>query len=412
MMAIRTGAVRALMAGLLLMAAAAAPAVAQTPEGTEITNTATVSYTDANGNTYADVSASVTVTVGFQAGVSVAGGEADTPAPGTSGDMTFTITNVGNGTDTLQVAVTNSNSSVMDVTGYQVGGTTYGTLAELNTALAPMGVAAGTDLVITVLYDVSAGTGGQTASFALTAASHRDAGIGDASAGSTGTVSPSETLGVTVTPDAQVVEQLPSNGTVYEQTFTITNNGTGPETFDLAATGGAMVTIGGILVGGSAATEIEIAAGASEDVVVEYEVAAGAAGTTEDVELSATAQSDGAVTDAGSITVERVSAALTITKRALDGERSAQVTAILPGQYIEYEITVTNGGTSPAEDVVVTDELDSDFVTYVSSENTGGAWTPISTSTNGDGNTVVTATLADPLAAGASATFYVRVQVD
>ena len=55
----------------VLLAFAAAPAMAQTPtaENTVITNTATVSYTDANGNTYTPVDASVSVTVGFQAGV-------------------------------------------------------------------------------------------------------------------------------------------------------------------------------------------------------------------------------------------------------------------------------------------------------------------------------------------------------
>ena len=411
MMAIRSSAVRALMMGLLLVAAAAVPAAAQTPEGTEITNTATVSYTDANGNTYDNVSASVTVTVGFQAGVDVAGGEADTPEPGTLADMLFTITNIGNGTDSLQVATTNSNPSVMNVTGYGFNGTTYGTLAELNAVLAVTGVAAGSSIAITVAYDVPAGTGGQTATYQLTATSERDAGIGNASAADAGMVSPSETLGVAVTPDAEAVQQLPSNGAVYQHTFTITNNGTGPETFDLSAAGGTMVTVAQILVGGSAATEVEIAAGMSQDVVVEYQVSTGAAGTSEGLVLTAEAQSDASVTDTGSITVERVAAALVITKTAWNDGRSAEVTEILPGQYIDYEITVTNNGSSPAESVVVTDELDSDFVSYVSSENTGSAWTPITAIVNGDGNTVVTATLAAPLAPAASATFYVRVRV-
>ena len=44
---------------------------AQTPEGTVITNTATATYTDANTNSYAAVSGSVNVTVGFLPGVAV-----------------------------------------------------------------------------------------------------------------------------------------------------------------------------------------------------------------------------------------------------------------------------------------------------------------------------------------------------
>ena len=39
-------------------------AKAQTPEGTVITNTATVTFTDANANTYSPVVASASVTVG------------------------------------------------------------------------------------------------------------------------------------------------------------------------------------------------------------------------------------------------------------------------------------------------------------------------------------------------------------
>ena len=54
--------------------ASATNLLAQTPtlEGTTITNTATASWTDANGNTYTPVSASASVIVGFLAGPDVA----------------------------------------------------------------------------------------------------------------------------------------------------------------------------------------------------------------------------------------------------------------------------------------------------------------------------------------------------
>src|SRR3982750_2965590 len=96
-------------AGFVVFAAAAllvGKAAAQTPEGTVITNTATVTYTDANSNSYAPVSGQVSVTVGFTAGVSVtANTPSPTPAsPSTANQLTFTVTNAGNGTDSVTIS--------------------------------------------------------------------------------------------------------------------------------------------------------------------------------------------------------------------------------------------------------------------------------------------------------------------
>src|SRR5438093_5125086 len=60
---------RSLVLAALALVAVAGKALAQTPEGTVITNTATATYTDANNNPYSAVSGSVSVTVGFKAGV-------------------------------------------------------------------------------------------------------------------------------------------------------------------------------------------------------------------------------------------------------------------------------------------------------------------------------------------------------
>ena len=64
-----------------------------TPEGTVITNTATATYTDANSNSYAAVSGSVNVTVGFLPGVAVtANTPSQTPASPSTGDyLTYTV---------------------------------------------------------------------------------------------------------------------------------------------------------------------------------------------------------------------------------------------------------------------------------------------------------------------------------
>ncbi|HLG05379.1 MAG TPA: hypothetical protein VI383_04445, partial [Gemmatimonadales bacterium] len=75
-----------LLGSLSLLGGGAAAVRAQTPEGTVITNTATVSFTDANGNSYTPVSASVNVTVAFQAGIDLTGSASVAPASPSTAD--------------------------------------------------------------------------------------------------------------------------------------------------------------------------------------------------------------------------------------------------------------------------------------------------------------------------------------
>src|SRR4030081_1063165 len=127
-------AVGAIMLFTSLVTAQSASAQA-TPEGTVITNQATASWTDANNNTYTSVNASVSVTVGFTAGITTTSAAIVTPAsPSTSNNLNFTITNAGNGTDTIGT-VTTSAAAGLTITGYKIGATSYGTLAALNAAL-------------------------------------------------------------------------------------------------------------------------------------------------------------------------------------------------------------------------------------------------------------------------------------
>src|SRR2546427_6234098 len=159
----------------MALLAVATEARAQTPEGTVITNTATATYTDANGNAYAPVTGSVSVTVGFKAGVTVT---ANTPnpaaaSPSVADTMTFTVANVGNGTDSMTISDGISVAGVITVTCYRHGAATYGTLAALNGALARVGIAQGGSIVIKVVFDVASGKGGITTVYTLTSTSRR-----------------------------------------------------------------------------------------------------------------------------------------------------------------------------------------------------------------------------------------------
>src|ERR1700720_1557680 len=82
---------------VLFAALTAVPANAQTPEGTVIRSIATVSFTDANSNTYASLADTVNVTVGFVAGANVIAGAATVgpAAPSTNDTLSFQVANIG-----------------------------------------------------------------------------------------------------------------------------------------------------------------------------------------------------------------------------------------------------------------------------------------------------------------------------
>src|SRR5437016_10372668 len=208
-----------LVLAALALVALAGRALAQTPEGTVIPNTATATYHDANNNPSAAVSGSVSVTVGFKAGVSVT---ANTPSPSsaspsTADTMTFTVANAGNGTDSMTISENISVAGVITVTGYRYGATTYGTLAALNTALSSVGIAQGGSITLKIVYNVASGQGGVSTVYTLTANSRRT----PATSGSAfSTITPATTYGVATTPDGgQNVQQLPGNG--YSFTFSV-----------------------------------------------------------------------------------------------------------------------------------------------------------------------------------------------
>jgi uncharacterized repeat protein (TIGR01451 family) len=398
----------ALAAALVAPLALAGRANAQTPtpEGTVITNTATASYTDANGNTYSNVTASASVTVGFAAGVDAASPATVTPAsPSTGNTLAFTVTNTGNGTDSTNVAF--SVPSGVTVTGYTVGGTTYTTLAELNAALSGTPVTQGSTVTITVTYTVAPGKGGSTLPLTMTAHSLRTPATQDPT---TTSINPPVAAAVSVTPDNGTASRLPSNGTQYSETFTVTNNGNATDNFTLAGgTSGGTLTL--VSVNGTAGTgsSVSLAAGASASVTVVYTVANGAAaGTTAPLGLTATSTNSASVSDPGSFTITVVKAQLGMTKGVYKDDQTTPINnttdRVLPGQYIQYKVAVTNSGTAAAQTISVSDPLPGE-VTYVSASGDAAGWTISSASGT------VTASLSGTLAAGATRYFWIRVQV-
>jgi uncharacterized repeat protein (TIGR01451 family) len=372
-----------------------------------ITNTATVSFTDANSNTYASVQASVNVTVGFQAGIDVTAGAATaSPAsPSTDNDLTFDIDNIGNGVDSVTASVNISDSGVITNVRYILGVTTYPSLAALNTALAGTAVAAGGTLTVTVRYDVPSGQGGNPSTLTFTATSRRDAGESDSDAT---IVTPPITGTISVTPDGgQGLEHLPSNGTQYLAVFSVTNGQTGTDDLDLTASSdnghATIVSVNGVA---GSTTQVTFTSGETKTINVIYTVADVAAGTTDNVRLLAASAAVPATNDEGYFDYTVIRPSLSITKEAWDDTQSAQIAGdVFPGDFIQYKVIVENTGSAAAETVSVTDALPA-AVAYQSTAGDGGS---PSWGLSEAGGTV-TGTLTT-LAAGATRFFWIRVQI-
>ena len=393
---------------VLLAALTAVPANAQTPEGTLIRSIATVSFTDANSNTYATTADTVDVTVGFVAGLNVTASAATVgPAsPSTNDTLFFPVQNIGNGTDSVTISQNISVGGIITVTGYRVGSTTFASLALLNASLASTAIAQAGSITVKVIYNVTSGTGGLSTVFTLTATSRRNTGVSDFA---TTTVSPNLTTAVSVTPDgAQNLQRLPSNGTNYTFAFTVTNNATGSDGFDLLAshpkTSITIVSVNG--VAGDSTRITGVASGASQVINVVYSIGNVVAGSVDTLVLKARSTSSPGTSDNGFADLTVIRPSVTILKVAF---RDNQVTPIgtgtvVPGEFIQYKITVTNTGSAAASTVHITDALATQL-TFASTTPDAAGWTLSNVGNN------VTGDLTGTLAAGTSRFFWIRASV-
>jgi uncharacterized repeat protein (TIGR01451 family) len=378
-----------------------------TPEGTVITNTATASYTDANGNTYTNATASVSVTVGFLAGINVTSAATVSPAsPSTGNLLNFTINNIGNGTDTVGT-VTVTAAAGLTVTGYRIGATNYATIAALQTALNAQTLTSGSNVVVTAVYDVASGRGGATLPITLTATSKRTPAT---SGPSTTNVTPATSRGVITTPKAATLDRLPSNATNYTYAFSVQNTGNASDIFNLvASTPGTFITVVSVNGTAGSSSTVTVASGATATVNVVYTVANVAPGSTEKLTLTATSQASAAATDPGDVTVRVVKAALAMTKVAYRDNQTTVINnttdRVLPGEFIQYKITVTNSGLASASTVSITDALPAAVTYNAASGDIGTDWS-ISQAAG-----TVTANLTPVLASSGSRFIWIRVQV-
>jgi uncharacterized repeat protein (TIGR01451 family) len=394
----------------LLAALTAVTAQAQTPEGTVITNTATVNWTDANGNAYSPMSASVDITVGFKVGIDVTSAGNVSPASPSSGNsIAFDITNIGNGDDSVVVDTSFTTAGVVAVTEWQLDGTPYPDLGALNTALSTTLIAQGASVTVEMVFDVNPGQGAQSVDYTLTATSRRAPGPAPATDSDVATIAPPALYAATVTPDgSQNLQLLPTNGTNETFTFRVTNSGNIADDFDLTASNpGTAITI--VSVNGAAGTtdQINLVPGAFADIVVEYQVGDVPANTADTLVLAASPVSD-PTNDDGFADMTVIRPVLTITKAAYRDDQTTLIGAgdtVVPSDTVQYLVTVTNNGSTDAESVHVDDTLPGE-VALVSTSANVGTWSISNTGNDVD------ADLTGTLASGASVSFWIRVRIN
>lgn len=392
------------LASVLFTVAAATAAGAQspTPEGTVITSTATASFTDANGNSYSNVTANVAVTVGFQASVDAQAPASQSPVAGSTGNsVVVTIVNNGNGTDQFTLGVT--PPSGVTVTGFVFNGTPYATLGALNAALQGANVAAAASEQVTVEYSVAAGNTG-TGNLAFTATSVRTNTVTDAA---TTVLSYQAQAIVDVTAGAATSSRLPSAtaAQTYTQSFTVANTGSAAGDFTLSVATNANITNATL-----SAPTVTLAPGANQVVTVTYNVLSSATvGATGTITVTATHTTTPAITDNALHTVTVIRPQLAMTKSAFRADGTTPITAadrVMPGEVITYRVSITNSGSADATTVSISDALPAQ-VTFQAASLTPDAagWTL------NEAAGTVTGTLATlPTATTRSFTFRVTVK--
>ena len=156
--------------------------------------------------------------------------------------------------------------------------------------------------------------------------------------------------------------RLPSNGTSYAYKYTVTNNSSVLEDFDLFGyPGDTLATfltvdsiIGPNVTGGATADSARItgvAASGVDSAFVWYSVANVAAGTLDSLYLNSRSLSDTTVSDPGWAFIQVVKPNLTTGKVVSPSGTQ------LPGTELTYTVTITNDGSDDATGVVVLDSL-------------------------------------------------------
>jgi hypothetical protein len=397
----------ALLTALLATSATFTAGATGTAANTSISNVGTFTYVDDNGAPQSVSSTPVTITVSQVARVDItsdgtvaAPGQTVYVQPGSTGYLTYTVKNSGNGSDTI-------NLTTQDGNGNTLTGVTYYYDAALTQPVTGNAVTLAADASKTVYaaYTVpSTAAGGVGVTITPVGTSAFNTAVVDSN--NVGLISPVKVHSVTVSTDNTLTATTPGSAV---GTHTLKNTGnTLIASGDLTVTG-TVNDANSILAGvsyvfstsaavgspsGAASTDPttalnnyitsvgKIAVGASVTLTTTYTTAAGktigqvatdavkgyfAQTTTAADTYSTTAANASAGTD----TLTVVGGVAVVTKTADNcGTDASCATPVLntatgkPGDYIRYTIKVANTGSSALKRPIVNDTLNT-YLTYV-----------------------------------------------
>jgi uncharacterized repeat protein (TIGR01451 family) len=396
---------RPLIAALLTLTAAvllSQAGASGTAANTSISNTGVFDYLDDAGTAKSVSSTPVTITVAQIAGVSITSdGTLVTPgqtvyaAPGSTGVLTYTLTNTGNGPDTVKLSSQNG-------AGAALSGVTYYYDAALTQPVPATGVPLVADEVRTIFaaYSVPAGAAaGNPVYVNPVGTSSYDASVFDLN--NVGLISAKGVHAVTLTTDNALQATTP--GSVVG-THSLKNTGNTPISASELTLSAAITDASGILgtvtyqfrdgsaQSGAANSDINVAlnnylssvgplaAGQTLTLTTTYTTVAGKAAGQSATDVAkayftqATTSSDTYSTTAatalsGTDTVTIIAGSASVSKVAdncgLDVTCASPVlnaTSAKPGEYVRYTITVRNSGLGTLKMPILHDTLNSDLL--------------------------------------------------
>lgn len=203
---------------------------AQTPAGTNITNTASATYTDNNNNALNAVSNTVTTVVQNAPSLTASATSAQTVAPNQAVTQTFTLTNTGNSSGAFNLSAASISGGSSSITSYIAtvqgqAAQTFTTFAALQTYLQGQNVPAGNTATIQINYNTGNTAAGTTITGTVTSTIVNPA-VGSAGAQTSAAQSASETDTVQLDGRLDIQKSASQNTTTGAITYTLAaNNG-------------------------------------------------------------------------------------------------------------------------------------------------------------------------------------------
>jgi uncharacterized repeat protein (TIGR01451 family) len=429
----RRAAFVALTLGVLMFATGqrAARAVG-TPAGTVISNQATISFKDANGNTQPDVTtAAASTTVAQVAGVDVSPkSSSQSNVPTSDVDYQVTITNTGNGTDIISLG---SSSSEGYTTAIYTDSNADGVLNQSEEdagAINDTGAleADATYRVIVVVSIPEDAANGTTDNTTITIISQTDGTVTDSGTYSTTVViaellmnksvdvptpSPGDTITYTITytnvGTASAISALVVGDPIPENTIYIAESVTLNGVSKTDASDGDEITFDGTRISADIGT---VAASATGTLVFQVTVDPGVPNGTSIVNSATADYEDASGTPQ---TIGSNTPPTTLYSPVIVGTKNVSPAGDQPpGATLTYTVVVSNTGDGDATDVVISDDVPAN-TSYVAGSVTIEGVTGFTDAADADDVTVIGDTInvsLDSIPAGQSKVIAFEVTID